>query len=371
MRCLVVAFALGVCGSLSVAEWSGAAEPSHEEAVVSAIDGLAAAFNAQDAAAVASHWATEGVHVNQETGARTEGRAAIQAMYASVFEAGTAPRLRVHIHRVQFVTKDVALVDGQATVVSDLGPEPSSFSAVVVKEGQEWLLHSSRETALPVALRPADHLSALEWLIGDWVDAESEGAVRSSVRWSAKNAFLIRSFRAQINDEVAYEGTQVFGWDPTNERIRVWMFGSEGGFGEGYVDASGDRIAIHLKGTLADGRVASATQVLTRTDADSFTSQLVAHEVDGQPQPTPDAVLVVRAEDEMPPHKTEAPAKKPAPLKPQPEKVKAVKQPAKPAEPAQPKSETPAKTKPAKSEDNQPSKKPAKNEKPAKPESEN
>jgi uncharacterized protein (TIGR02246 family) len=330
MRFLVLALALTVGWNLVAAGRIGAAETSEEESIDHAISGLVSAFNQQDAAAVAAHWAQDGVYVDQQTGERVEGRAAIEAMYANVFAADIAPRLIVRVERVQFVTPEVALVDGQATVVGSAGPVASSFAAVMVKVKREWLLHSSRETALPITLKPGDHLLGLDWLVGNWVDEDSSGDVRSSVRWSAKHAFLIRSFRVTHEADVVYEATQIFGWDPAAERIKVWMFGSEGGFGEGHVDVDGDRAAIHLVGILPDGRTASATQVLTRVSNDNFTSQLVAHEVGGEPQPTPEAVNVVRAVEakaaapvQAKEQKAEAKTKAPARLQPAEQKKSA------------------------------------------------
>ncbi|HTN74577.1 MAG TPA: SgcJ/EcaC family oxidoreductase [Pirellulaceae bacterium] len=297
-----------------------AAEKSQEQAVAEALTGLATAFNKHDASAVAAHWSKTGVHTNNETGETTTGRDAIEKMYAATFEAGGAPSLAVSCDKVRFITPDVATVDGLAAVTdSEDETTYSTFTAVVVKQDNKWLVDSAHETDLPPNPKPADYLAPLAWMEGEWVDESEDVSITTSVRWSPKRAFLIRSYRVVREDKIAHEGTQVFGWDPRSESIRTWMFGSDGGFGEGAVTVDGDKVSTKIVGVLADGREASATQLFTVIDENSFYSQLVGHDIDGEPQPSTEAVKVVRvvADEESPAVETpELPAKpenKPAP----------------------------------------------------------
>jgi hypothetical protein len=48
--------------------------------------------------------------------------------------------------------------------------------------------------------------------------------------------------------------------------------------------------------TLADGAAASGTYVITPIDDASYSIQLIGHEVEGEPQPTGEAVVIVRTD---------------------------------------------------------------------------
>lgn len=286
-----------------------AEEKSQDLVIIESLQGLAKAFNKHDAGEVAAYWAKNGVHTDSDSGATTEGREAIAKMYADTFAAHEGAKLAISVGKVRFITPEVAAVDGLADVTNSAGENStSSFTAVVVKHDGKWLLDSARETAAPVAPFPGDYLAPLEWLVGDWVDAGAGAQVKSTVRWSAKKAFLIRSYSITREDQVAHEGTQIFGWDPRHEVIRTWVFGSDGGFAEGRVQVDGDRLAIKLVGTTAAGQESSGTQIIVRLNDDAFVTQIVGREIDGEAQPTLDPVEVIRAGTEQAAKETEKPA---------------------------------------------------------------
>ncbi len=52
---------------------------------------------------------------------------------------------------------------------------------------------------------------------------------------------------------------------------------------------------IRSSQTLADGQAASGTYVLER-EGDTAVLRLIGHEIEGEPQPTKDAVVMVRVE---------------------------------------------------------------------------
>ena len=63
--------------------------------------------------------------------------------------------------------------------------------------------------------------------------------------------------------------TQRIGWDPLTEQIKSWFFDSDGGYGHAYWTRNGNRWVIKSTGVLADGRIATATNILTRTGHNS------------------------------------------------------------------------------------------------------
>lgn len=84
---------------------------------------------------------------------------------------------------LRFVTKDVAIAEGIATVAypGEL-PSDRSYQVVHVKQGGKWLIDSLRDTLLPAievsettsidGKQPkiAEKLKELEWMIGNWLE---------------------------------------------------------------------------------------------------------------------------------------------------------------------------------------------------------
>ena len=284
-------------------------KPTENQALLSAIDAFGEAFNAHDAAKVGATWASDAVYTDRDSGDKIEGRENIQAAYADIFERRPTIALSASVHSIRMVTPDVAQVEATITV-GDAGqpaegeeaaePVSTDFSAIFKLVKGKWLLDSGVETELPHAATVHDHLASLEWLVGEWHDegTDENVKVRNAFRWSPKKSFLIRTFHAEIDGEVTREGTQVIGWDPEAEQIRSWIFGADGGFGEGYWEEEDDRWVAKLTGVLPDGRRAAVTQILKRTGPDSMTSQLTGGEIDGELQPAKPAVKMKRVQEE-------------------------------------------------------------------------
>lgn len=267
-----------------------------EAAVRKVLETYVDVFNQKSADKVGAFWTENGTHTDRETGERTEGRAAIQADMTKVFSEQGNGKLSATIKRVKFVTPDVASVEGETTVVfSDAEPVVSTYTAIVVHQGDKWLLDSVEEMALPQPASSADALKELEWLIGEWVDDSGEAKVSTTFRWTANQAFLLRSYNVETKDGVEMTGTQVIGWDPRGQQIRSWSFNSDGSFGESTWSRNSNSWLCKSSQTLATGEIASGTYVLERIDDNSFTMQLVGHEVNGEPQLAGATVKLVRA----------------------------------------------------------------------------
>jgi uncharacterized protein (TIGR02246 family) len=276
-----------------------AKDATPEDGVREAVALYASAFNLHDAEALAARWAEDGVHIDQETGERTKGRDAIQKDFAKLFADKEELTLGVRVDTVRFIRPEVAEITGQAvTVVDGEEPSDSTFTAILVKSGDDWLLDSVNETTLPTPEKPADHLQELAFLVGHLVDDSQDVRVDTTVRWGANDSFLVRTYTVDRGDGVEQQGTQVIGWDPKNQRIRCWMFDSDGSFGEGTWSQTDDGWAVKLSRTLADGRSAGGTQVITKIDDDTLSVQTIGMEVDGEVQPSTDPIRVVRATED-------------------------------------------------------------------------
>ncbi len=282
---------------------------AEEESIRKAIAAYVEAFNKQDLKTVAAMWAEKGVHLDRETGERTEGRAAIVADISAVFKESPDTRLAGRVERVRMIKPDVASVDGQTSIGSG-GDSPalSAFTAIFVTEGGSWVIDSMEEMPIPQPPTSFDALRELDWLVGRWVDRSDEARVDTTFRWSANHAYLLRSFSVQTKNGITQQGTQVIGWDPRSREIRSWSFNSDGSFGDGVWSRSGTDWLIKTSQTLADGRAASGTFVLTPIDDNTLTLKLIGHEIEGEPQPGSEAIRMERSADPPPATDSDKPA---------------------------------------------------------------
>jgi hypothetical protein len=131
-------------------------------------------------------------------------------------------------------------------------------------------------------------------MVGTWVDQDGAGAVETTCGWTKNRNFLTRSFKVMVQDRIELEGTQVIGWDPELERIRSWIFDSDGGFGEGVWSRDGDRWTVNGFQMLHDGSRSSSINVITYVDENTFTWASTGREVGGELLPNVGPVTVVR-----------------------------------------------------------------------------
>jgi hypothetical protein len=139
-------------------------------------------------------------------------------------------------------------------------------------------------------------------MIGTWVDSEVDSDENSSLflqcRWSTNQNFLLRSFKLETDEGGEFEGTEVIGWDPTNQTIRSWLFDSDGGFGAGRWSQAGTRWTVQSVHVLPDGRKASATNIYELVDDGSVDCQSIGRQVDGELLPSVGPFKVVRSDSE-------------------------------------------------------------------------
>lgn len=273
-----------------------AAPPTDDTvAVQQAMAAYVEAFNRHDAEGLVSLWTPTGTYVNKETGERSSGREALAKDFAKVFTASPEILLSGGADEIRVIGGDTAIVDGVTTVVSpDAEPTVSAYTAIFVKQEGKWLLDTVHEADLPVPETPRQALKPLEWMVGTWQDESDTATVSSIMRWSPSQAFLIRSYDVIREDEEPFQGQQIIGWDPAVKQIRSWTFNSDGSFGEGSWSQNGAEWIVRKSETMADGRLASGTQVITQIDPDTITVQTIAKEIDGAPEPTADPVTMKR-----------------------------------------------------------------------------
>ena len=254
-----------------------------------------AAFNKGDAKAVAGFWTPEGDYVDQ-SGRQYKGRPAIEKLYAKVFAGAKGAKLIITVTDARMVGTDTAIEDGITEVMpADGGPSTTGrFAAVLVKKDGEWYFESVRETIA----RPPTHVERfedIEFLIGDWVGEDMKGeSGTASYAWAENQNFIVSTFTTTLNGSPVVGGTQWIGWDAIDKQIRSWSFYSGGGFGEAVWTTDGTRWVATVTARTAAGQKVSATNTLTKTDADHITWQIGKLTVDGKVMPDPKPLKLKR-----------------------------------------------------------------------------
>lgn len=259
-------------------------------------DEFVVAYNAGDAKAIARQFAPGAEMVDLE-GNVVQGREAIERFYGEYFEHPLF-KAAIEIESLRFVGDDIAIEDGHLTFTSldEDATLRSRYTVVHVRQEGEWQIVSSRDVINPRDhVAPHEHLKALAWLVGDWIEEGGDSMVSTSCRWDESKNFLLTDYTVKAAGKTMMSGTQRIGWDPLTRQIKTWTFDSDGGYGEGYWHRDGERWLVKLTGVSADGRPGSTTQIHTRQSDHSRTWSAVDRVLGGEPLPDIEEITVVRA----------------------------------------------------------------------------
>ncbi len=271
----------GTAGQAPKTPAAPAAQPEERKpdraAVQKAIDGFAAAFQKGDGKAVAALWTAEGEYVGDD-GTTIRGRAALEKDYAEFFAKNPENTLDVDVDSIRFPSRDTAVVEGHFKLRTGKTKElvVSRCSFLYAREDGKWLIAIAREW-------PGDGLSLrdLEWLIGTWESKRDGVTVSTKYAWTANKSFL-RSDFSVTRDGTTSTGMQMIGKMPSTGGLHTWTFEDEGGIGDTDVTRDGKKWVFAARGSTADGRVLTATNIMTPIDADSFLWQSVGRTLDGE-----------------------------------------------------------------------------------------
>lgn len=255
------------------------------------------AFNSRDAKGLAKHWSKEGVYTSQLTGEQIVGRDALEQEFTSLFAEVKDSKLELATETIEFVSPNVAVEQGQATVTQpNAEPVISGYSVVYVKREGQWLIDRVSEEEEPApAPTHYEQLKDLEWIIGDWVDQDASGiTIKTKCKWTRNQNFITRSFTSSNVDRVNITGMQFVGWDAASKQIRSWAFDSDGGVAEGIWKLKGKNWIVKTTATLPDGKKASSTTIFRPLDENSFGWQKTNRVVDGEILPNIAEVVIVR-----------------------------------------------------------------------------
>jgi uncharacterized protein (TIGR02246 family) len=230
-----------------------------------------AAYNKADAAAIASLFTADAEMVDDEDHV-IQGRDNIRQALAQHFAGNKNLRIEVRISSRRFVSPDTVMEDGDAIVhyLDKKTVTRTTFMNVVVRREGRWQVASVRETE-DHTVSAHDQLKALEWMLGQWVDEQPDSLVTADCRWSPDQNYILRDFTCRVEGKTISSGTMRIGWDAQTNRIKSWLFDSEGGHGEAYWVQDGNRWIVKATSVSADGTPGSATYVFTMVDANKVT----------------------------------------------------------------------------------------------------
>jgi uncharacterized protein (TIGR02246 family) len=230
-----------------------------------------------------------------EHGDRIQGRDHIRDVFDAMFQDRAGAKISIEVESLRMLGPDAAKEEGR-TRLTLAGGEPEiarRYTVLYVRQDGHWL-HSSVREEIDRRVTAHDRLKELEWLTGDWIDESADSTVDVRCRWSEDGNFLLRDFRIHVQGKTVLSVSQRIGWDPLTRRIKSWVFDSEGGHGEEAWSRQGDTWIVKASGVQPDGRVATATFILTRVNAGSARWMSRDRTIDGRVVPEHEEYTLVR-----------------------------------------------------------------------------
>jgi len=289
---------LRIVSILSLAVFFVSCNTNDEVAIRKQAQTYEAAFNRGDAKALADLWAEDAEYVNPESGEVISGREAIRKEFQVSLQERKNAHIEIKIGSITFPNSHQAVETGTAIVTRN-GDVLSQtvYKATYEKQNGDWLITQVREVESMDVPTQYAHLKQLEWLVGEWVDKDQDVVIKINIHWDKFKNFLTQKFSVTVEGKLELEGRQLIAWDPVNEQIRSWMFDSDGGFGEGKWKKKGNSWVVETSQTLADGKRASAINIYTPIDHNSYKWESVGREVGGDILPNIAPVTVIRVKE--------------------------------------------------------------------------
>lgn len=244
---------------------------SPEEAPIrkSLVD-FVAAFNSNDAKAVAANLSPKVEYIDEESN-RVEGSAKVEALLAGFFKENKGAQLEVTPSGIRLLGGAVALEDAESVVtVSDKQSQSARrVSLVYVKEGDSWKIGSYREYPQENSPpEPAERLAELGFLLGDWVDESPDSTLKTKFTMAEDGSHILREFSVSQEGQETLKGTQRIAVDPLTGNIKGWAFDNAGGHGVSTWTPNGDSWVVRGTGVTPEGEEASATFIIRQLGTD-------------------------------------------------------------------------------------------------------
>lgn len=258
-------------------------------------------FSHHDANKLGEFWTKDATFINPATGKFIQGNEAIVEEYKKWFDNNQAEKIEIKLKEINVTNPDEAVENGFFRVTLK-GNEPSiekAFSAVLAKENGKWKFKEVRQIPLISTPTHYNEIKSLAWLVGNWVDTDEDVDITSNFKWDKYKNFLIQHFNMKVYGQEILEGQQIIAWDPIEKKIRSWVFDSDGGFGIGNWNQKGNSWFVKTTYTLADGSKASAINIYTKKDDNTYTWASVERDVNGTILPDIKPVEIERISDKV------------------------------------------------------------------------
>jgi uncharacterized protein (TIGR02246 family) len=272
-----------------------------EDAIRQCATKYADAFNKGDLDTLVSMYTKDAIYDDGD-GVVITGREEIRKKLKENFDESPGAKMTLDIKAIRFA-RGRGIETGMATITPTKGdPETVPYRATHQKQPDgKWLMSSVGPDAPGDDAAGAGPLADLTWMLGSWKDAEADLDITCDCSWTANHHFLLRSFVMHDKDAPEMKITEVIGWDPVNRTVRSWVFDTDGGFAQNTWSHRGDDWIMSAKGTLADGGIASAVNIIHQVDANTYTWSSTNRDVDGAMLPDVKDVKMVRSSDSTAP----------------------------------------------------------------------
>ena len=218
----------------------------------------------------------------------------IENVFKAMFAERPGATITIFPESLRFLGPGVAEEEGRTVV--KVGAEPPStrhYTVTYVKLVDRWRYARVREER-ERSVGHHQRLEELAWLVGDWTDESPDSVVAVGCRWTDDGNFLLREFTVRVQGKSVMTVLERIGWDPAKRQVMSWVFDSEGGHGTGLWSRNGNDWVIKSTGVMPDGRIATATHILTRVGPQSARWRSVERTVGDRVVPDQAEYLMVR-----------------------------------------------------------------------------
>ena len=121
-----------------------------------------------------------------------------------------------------------------------------------------------------------EHLKDLDYFVGQWkaegtASNGSEYTVLRSYKWILNKNFLSDELVIRVGDRQVWASMGLFGWDPSEKKIKSGSANASGGLGQVTWTKHDDGGTGEYSGIAADGQEVSAKHAIVGTGEDAFT----------------------------------------------------------------------------------------------------
>jgi hypothetical protein len=164
----------------------------------------------------------------------------------------------------------------------DKEPGESRYSVLHVRDADGWRMARVREWVPDESERNA--LEDVAWLVGEWSAKTKDTELRARYAWDEGKKFLRCRYTLKEGDKTVSSGMQIIAREPAGG-LRSWLFDGSGSVGESTWAHDGNRWVLEARGTLPDGTVMTAVNIMIPLGKDAFTWQSVERTAGETPLP--------------------------------------------------------------------------------------